>query len=235
MQQSIQPILAWSQWHRGHQAIAKHDHDKRRGAEVGAGAASSIHYHRSTNRKPNKPGSSIRMDTRLDETTRKKVDDLAKHFHQPRAAVLSQIMHWGLSHLQTGPLDQGASQGPVHHLSLYVASELHEQVEKAATAVGVKTAPWLRHMVRLIAIADFPTSWQEATPRERSHDALTYPERFMLRLDEPSQTKLQQFIKEFGTSKADIIRQLLAQAKPEDFPKSWQMKAAEHRSRPPRR
>ena len=170
----------------------------------------------------------------MTQTTRQKVDDLAKHFHQPRAAVLCQIMHWGLSHAQTGPLDQGASQGPVRHLSLYVASELHEQVEKAATAVGVKTAPWLRHMVRQITIADFPASWQEATPRERSHDSLTYTERFMLRLDEPSQTKLQQLTKQFGASKAEIIRHLIAQATPEDFPRSWHMKASERHAQRPR-
>jgi hypothetical protein len=55
----------------------------------------------------------------------------------------------------------------------------------------------------------------------------------MLRLDEPSQTKLQQLITQFGVSKADIIRQLVAQAEPEDFPKSWQMRAAEHREHQP--
>jgi hypothetical protein len=51
----------------------------------------------------------------------------------------------------------------------------------------------------------------------------------MLRLDEPSQTKLQQLVKQFGASKAEIIRQLIAQANDEDFPKIWQMRAAEHR------
>ena len=81
-------------------------------------------------------------------------------------------------------------------------------------------------MVRRITIKDFPTSWQAATPHERSHDSHTYTERFMLRLDEPSQTKLQQLIKAFGTSKAAIIRHLIAQAEPEDFPPSWQMRAA---------
>jgi predicted transcriptional regulator len=164
--------------------------------------------------------SRIRMDARLDAAARQKVDDLAQRFHTPRAAVLCQIMQWGLSHQQTGPLDQGASQGPVRHLSLYVASELHEQVEKAATAAGMHIAPWLRAMVRQMTIADFPASWQEATPRERSHDSHTYTERFMLRLDEPSHTKLQQLIQEFGTSKAAIIRHLIAQAEPEDFPDS---------------
>jgi hypothetical protein len=37
------------------------------------------------------------MDARLDAVTRAKVDDLAQRFHQPRAAVLCHIMHWGLS------------------------------------------------------------------------------------------------------------------------------------------
>jgi Ribbon-helix-helix protein, copG family len=56
----------------------------------------------------------------------------------------------------------------------------------------------------------------------------------MLRLDEPSQTKLEQLIKEFGTSKADIIRQLIAQAKAEDFPPSWQMRTTERCTQQPR-
>jgi hypothetical protein len=115
----------------------------------------------------------------------------------------------------------------VRHLSLYVPSELHEQVQKAATAAGVKGAQWLRHMVRQITITDFPATRQAATPRERFHDSRTHTERFMLRLDEPSQTKLQQLIKEFGTSKAATIRHLIAEAEPEDFPTSWQMRAAE--------
>ena len=45
-------------------------------------------------------------------------------------------------------------------------------------------------------------------------------QRFMLRLDEPSQTKLQQLIKQFGASKADIIRQLIAQASRRIFPRA---------------
>jgi hypothetical protein len=52
----------------------------------------------------------------------------------------------------------------------------------------------------------------------------------MLRLDDPSQAKLQQLIKQLGASKAEIIRQLIAQAEPEDFPSSWYMKAAERRT-----
>ena len=171
------------------------------------------------------------MEARLDQTTRQKVDDLAKHFHTPRAAVLCHIMHWGISREPTEPIEQGECQGVARHLSLYVPSDLHEQVEKTAIAAGVKAAPWLRHMVRQVSVTDFPASWQEATPRERAHDSPTYTARFMLRLDKPSQTKLEQFIKEFDASKAAIIRHLLAQATPEDFPKSWQMGVSERRPR----
>jgi predicted DNA-binding protein len=174
--------------------------------------------------------SSIRMDPRLDATTRQKLDDLAQHFHQPRAAVLCHIMQWGLSHDYTEPRDQGELHGPVRHLNFFVDTELHQRVETAAAAAGMKMAPWLRHMVRKNTIADFPTSWHGERSEERPHDSRTYGTRFMLRLDEPSQTKLQELVKQFGVPKAEIIRQLLAQAKTEDFPKSWHMKATEHRA-----
>jgi predicted DNA-binding protein len=173
------------------------------------------------------------MDARLDATTRQKVDDLAKRFHRPRAAVLCHIMQWGLDRGQTGPFDQSELYDPVRHLHLYVPSALHEQVEKAATAAGVKAAPWLRHMVRQITVTDFPASWQEATPLERSHDSHTHTERFMLRLDDLTREKLKDLSTHFDTSAAKIIRHLIAQATPDAFPKSWHVRAAEHRSRQP--
>jgi len=90
-------------------------------------------------------------------------------------------------------------------------------VEKAAMAAGVKIAPWLRTVVRQVTTADFPASWEVERLEERSHDSRIYGRRFMLRLDSPSETKLQQLITQFGASKAAIIRQLLVQAKPKDF------------------
>jgi hypothetical protein len=167
------------------------------------------------------------IDARLDPTTRQKVDDLANRFRKPRAAALCQIMHWGLRCEQIGPIHQGESHGPLRHLYFYVDTELYAQVEKAATAIGMKIAPWLRYMVRQISMADFPASWQEARSEKRSHDSRTYGRRFILRLDDPSQTKLHQLVKQFGASKAEIIRQLIAQANDEDFPKSWHLRAAE--------
>jgi hypothetical protein len=164
------------------------------------------------------------MDARLDAATRQKVDDLARRFHQPCAAVLCHIMQWGLSREPTASVDQGASQGPVYHLHLYVPSDLHAQVQKAAIAAGVAGAPWLRHMVRQVTIQDFPTSWQEAIPCERSHDSPTSPERFMLRLNHTSSVKLQELVDRFDVPKAKIIRHLLARATPKDFPPSWHIR-----------
>jgi hypothetical protein len=87
-------------------------------------------------------------------------------------------------------------------------------------------------MVRQITIEDFPASWQEATPRERSHDSRTYGTRFMLRLDDSTQEKLEALSTHFDTSAAEIIRHLIAEADPKDFPTGWHMRAAE-RHRPP--
>jgi hypothetical protein len=166
--------------------------------------------------------------------TRAKVDNLARHFHTPRAAVLCQIMEWGLSRAQPAHLDQDEQPGPVRHFYLYVPSDLHEQVEKAAAAAGLKIAPWLRHMVRQVTITDFPASWQEATPHERFHDSRTYTERFMLRLDDLTREKLEDLSTHFDTSAAEIIRHLIAQAAPEDFPPTWQMRAQERHAHQPR-
>jgi hypothetical protein len=51
----------------------------------------------------------------------------------------------------------------------------------------------------------------------------------MLRLDEASRTNLQALVERFQVSRAEIIRHLITQANPDDFPASWQLKAAERR------
>jgi hypothetical protein len=178
------------------------------------------------------------MDARLDAETRQKVDDLAGHFRQPRAAVVSHMMRWGLNRAPGGALDQGASQGPVRHLYLYVDSDLYEAVRKAATTAGVTTAPWLRHMVRHIHLADFPASWEAEPSDERSHDSRIYGKRFMLRLDGATWTTLDAWSTHFERPAAEIIRQLLAQATPDTFPASWHRRVAERhgaQARPGRR
>jgi hypothetical protein len=136
-------------------------------------------------------------------------------------------MQWSLSRGQTEPLDRNNSQGAVRHLSVYVASELHQQVQQVAAALGVKTAPWLRQMIRQVTPEDFSASWHEGHAEERSHDSRRYGKRFMLRLDDPTWGKLDALSTHFKTSGAEIIRQLLAQATPGTFPASWHLRVVE--------
>src|SRR4029453_9091176 len=44
----------------------------------------------------------ILMDACFDSMTRQKLDDLAKRFRRPCAAVLCHFMHWGLSYESIG-------------------------------------------------------------------------------------------------------------------------------------
>jgi hypothetical protein len=48
-------------------------------------------------------------------------------------------------------------------------------------------------------------------------------------LDETTTRKLQEFVEHFGVSKAEVIRQLVAQATLETFPQSWPFALAERR------
>jgi predicted DNA-binding protein len=94
----------------------------------------------------------------------------------------------------------------------------------------------LRHALRQVTSEAFPESWRAGTAGVRSHDSQTYGQRFMLRLDESTSQKLQHLVEQFGMSRAEIIRQLIAQAKLEDFPESWQLEAeGRHGRRAPSR
>jgi hypothetical protein len=80
-----------------------------------------------------------------------------------------------------------------------------------------------------IAPADFPASWRAGETTGRSHESCYYFRKYQLRLDEASSAKLEQLVQHFDTSAAEVIRQLIAQATPEDFPQSWRLAAAAHR------
>jgi hypothetical protein len=66
----------------------------------------------------------------------------------------------------------------------------------------------------------------------RSHDSRHYGKRFMMRLDDPTCEKLEELSTHFDTSVAEIIRQLVTQAKPEDFPQAWQTAGGPRRTHP---
>jgi hypothetical protein len=55
----------------------------------------------------------------------------------------------------------------------------------------------------------------------------------MLLLDETTRETLEGLSRHFKQSSAEIIRQLVAQADPEDFPESWQLRLEESQRRQP--
>lgn len=179
---------------------------------------------------PRRSRASVRLDARLDAETRATLEELAAHFHRSRAAVVCQVLRWGLGHEQSGKVDRGEAQGPVQHLFVTLDIELHRQMGEAARASRYPAAAWLRHLLRQITVADFPASWQAAagtSAGRRSHDSRVYGARFMLRLDAASETTLQRLAERFDVPRAEIIRQLLAQATPDTFPASWHRRVAE--------
>jgi hypothetical protein len=193
-----------------------------------------------SSREPAQPRASVRMDACLDAMTRAKVDEWATAFHRSRGAVLREVLQWGMTRQAMGEIEHVDVQGPTTHLFFVVDVTLHQDVGKAARGARLDVASWLRHMIREITAADFPRSWQvaaqgiprpQASPRvsRRSHDSRTYGKRFMLRLDEPTWGMLERLSHHFKQSHAEVIRQLIAQARLEDFPRSWPRAVEERR------
>jgi hypothetical protein len=87
------------------------------------------------------------------------------------------------------------------------------------------------HRVRQITITDVPASWQEERSKERSHDSRTYDTGFMLRFGHLTRETLEALSTYGNTPASEIIAASSAQAIPEDFPMSWQMKALERWTR----
>lgn len=83
-----------------------------------------------------------------------------------------------------------------------------------------------RHAMRQIMRADFPPSWRAGEPAIRLHDSGYDRRTFGLRLDEVTSRTLATFTQTFDRSAA-IIRQLIVQADPEDFPPSWHLAVEE--------
>jgi hypothetical protein len=77
--------------------------------------------------------------------------------------------------------------------------------------------------IRQVTPDDFPASWRAGATAIRSHDSGYYHRRFQLRLDHDTAQKLETFMQTFHRSAAETIRQLIAQARSEDFPQSWHL------------
>src|SRR5262249_52679400 len=177
-----------------------------------------------------------RLEVHLDQATQTKLTRFVTAFRRRQSAVLRQVLEWGLDHGQGWMLDRDGPSGRAGRVFLRLEPEHRERVEALATAAGGDISAWLRHAVQQVTVADFPASWQATSAEQtraptRSHDSRQYGTRFMLRLDDASLAKLDAFTQVFLTSRADVIRQLIMQATPKVFPKSWHLAAQERRQR----
>jgi predicted transcriptional regulator len=173
---------------------------------------------------------SVRHQARLDAETHTKLEELARTFHRTRSAILRYVLQWELTQTREQTVDM-AVPGTVCTVGMQLEPELLQQVQEAAAAHGATVAGWLRQAMREVTIDDFPATWRAGVAGVRSHDSQTYRQRFMLRLGERTSQKLQHLVEQLGMSRAEIIRQLVRQAKPEDFPEHWQLGAEENRVR----
>jgi predicted HicB family RNase H-like nuclease len=138
------------------------------------------------------------------------------------------VMQWGLTHGWEGPIDQSIPAS-LHLVPLLLEPALLQQVHEAAAAHDVSVAAWLRHALRRVTPNDFPASWRARETTARSHDSRQYGKRFMLRVDEQTWQTLESLADHFKQSHAQIIRQLIVQARIKDFPERWQMAVDECR------
>jgi predicted transcriptional regulator len=175
----------------------------------------------------------VRYQARLDAETSAKLGELARIFQRTRAAVLRSVMQWGLSRSRGWTVDSSlpASRHVIH---LLLDTDLIGHVQAAAATHRATVAAWVRHAMREVTRDDFPASWRAGETASRSHESGYYHRKFGLRLDDESSQKLEALARAFHRSAAEVIRQLVAQANPENFPESWRVAANEHRTRQPR-
>jgi predicted transcriptional regulator len=176
----------------------------------------------------------VRYQARLDAETHAKLEELAAAFHRKRSAILRHTMPWGLTQTRGWTVDR-AVPGTVRTVGMLLDPELLQQVQEAAAVHGATIAAWLRQAMRRVTIEDFPKSWRAEEIVIRSHDSGYYQRRFMLRLDDETSQKLDTLTRGFDRLAAEVIRQLIAQAKAEDFPPSWHFAVAERRNERPQR
>lgn len=125
-------------------------------------------------------------------------------------------------------IDQSISASP-HLVPVLLEPAILQQVQDAAAAHGVTAASWLREAMRQVTLEDFPASWRAGSEPIRTHESGYFARKFMLRLDQGTSTKLEVLTQRFNRSAAEVIRQLIARAKWEDFPQSWHLALGEHR------
>jgi predicted DNA-binding protein len=171
---------------------------------------------------------SARHEARLDEETHAKLEELVQTFHRKRALILRFVMQWGLTHTKGWAVD-ASIPASTRLVPLLVTPELLQQIQAAANRHGVSVTAWLRHATRQGTVEDFPASWRAGETAARSHESGYFHRKFGLRLDAVTSQKLGALTKTFHRPAAQVIRELILHAGPEDFPEGWHLAVQEHR------
>jgi hypothetical protein len=106
--------------------------------------------------------------------------------------------------------------------------ELLRWVQDAAAAHNASLACWLQHALQQVNPDEFPPSWRAGETTVRSHGSGYYHRKFRLRLDEVTSGRLEALAQTFNRPAAEVIRQLIMQARPEDFPTHWRRSTDGH-------
>jgi hypothetical protein len=178
--------------------------------------------------KPRTRRYSARYQARLNAETHAKLQELAAAFHRKRSAILRFVLQWWLTQTQGWNIDQSVP-ATVQPVPLLVEPDLLQQGQGAAAAHGAMVATWSRQAMRQVTAEDFPQRWRLEELTVRSHDSRVYGQRFMVRLDAITAQQLQAFVAQFDRWRAEIILQLVAQAKTEDVLPSWQVRGGDDR------
>jgi len=165
----------------------------------------------------------VRYQAHLDAETHAKLEERAAAFHRKRSAILRHAMPWGLTQTRGWTVDR-AVPGTVRTVGMLLEPELLQQVQAAAAAHGATVAAWVCHTLQPVTIADFSERWRLGVAGVRSHESGYDQRRFMLRLDDETSKRLDTLTRGFDRPAAEVIRQLIVQATPVDFPPSWQVR-----------
>ena len=133
--------------------------------------------------------------------------------------MLRAVLQWGLAHSHEWTIDRvlPTTSAP---LMILIDPRLLRQVRAAAKAQKTTVAAWESHALRQVTQANVPPGWAVGVIAGWSHDSHAYATRFMLPLDDAARAKLSTSTQTFRRSAAEVIRQLIAQPSPEDFPPS---------------
>jgi predicted transcriptional regulator len=178
--------------------------------------------HASPDHRPRPRRDSVRCQARLDAELSAKLEDLARIVHRKRGAVLRAVMQWRLAQTKGWSIDRWTVVA-VPPVPVLLPPALLQQVQDRAARHGVSMAAWVREAMRRVTAEDFPGSWRARETPSRSHESGYFRRKCGIRLDDVTSPKLEGLTTTFHRSAAEVIRQLITQARPGNFPQSWQM------------